>query len=102
MIVSQIVRDARKKAQLDRLGRKGDTDYPQFYANQPQQLVKAQANEQIRVDKLAVSKTAEALQVAEITGEGLLAAQEKATVAQLVLRKHMEAQQPSNQITLSS
>lgn len=102
MIVSQIVRAARKKAQLDRLSRKGDADYPQFYANQPQQLVKAQANEQIRLDKLTVRKTTEALQIAEITGEGLAAAQEKATVAQLVLRRHMEVQQPNSQINLSS
>lgn len=102
MMVSQTVRDARKKAQLNRLDRKGDKDYPQFYANQPQQLVKAQANEQIRLDKLAVRETAEALQIAEITGEGLLAAQEKATVAQLVLRKHLDVQQPNSQISLHS
>ena len=102
MMVSQAVRNARKAAQLKRLEKKGDEDYPQFYANQPQQLVKAQANEQIRLDKLAVKETVEALQIAEITGEGLLAAQEKATVAQLVLKKHMEAEKLNTQITLSS
>lgn len=102
MITSQAVRDARKKAQLDRLSRKGDEDYPRFYANQPKQLVKAKANEQIRLDKLSVKETAEALQISEITGEGLLSAQEKATVAQLVLRKHLDAQQPNAQINLSS
>ncbi len=102
MIVSQKVRDARKKAQLNRLDRKGDEDYPQFYANQPQQLVKAQAHEQIRLDKLAVKETAEALQIAEITGEGLLSAQEKATVARLVLNKHLDVQHPNSQISLHS
>jgi len=101
MITSQAVRDARKKAQLDRLARKGDADYPQFYAKQPQQLVKAQENEQIRLDKVAVRDTAEALQISEITGEGILSAQEKATVAQLVLKKHLDAQQPNVQISLT-
>ena len=102
MMTSQMVRDARKRAQLNRLDRKVNKDYPQFYANQPQQLVKAQANEQIRLDKLAVRETAEALQIAEITGEGLLLAQEKATVAQLVLRKHLDVQQPNSRISLNS
>ena len=102
MIVSQKIRDARKKAQLERLSRKGDADYPQFYANQPQQLVKAQANEQIRLDRVTVKETAEALQIAEITGVGLLAAQEKATIAKLVLSKRLYAQQPNAQITLLS
>jgi len=101
MITTQAVRDARKKAQLARLAKKGDADYPQFYAKQPQQLVKAQENEQIRLDRLAVKDTAEALQIAEITGEGLLAAQEKVTVAQLVLRKRLDAQEPNAQITLT-
>lgn len=102
MLVSQAVRDARKKAQLKRLAKKGDDDYPEFYANQPQQRAKARANAQITLDKLKVVETAEALQIAEITGEGLLAAQEKATVARLVLQKHVEAQRPSTYITLSS
>jgi len=100
MIVSQAVRDVRKKAQLARLEKKGKKDYPEFYAKQPQQLVKAQANEQIRLDRLSVRETAEALQIAEITGEGLLEAQEKAAVARLVLQRHIEAQRPNSQITL--
>ena len=99
---SEAVRAARKKAQLARLAKKGDKNYPEFYANQPLQLVKARANEQIRLDRLEVARTYEVLQIAEITGDGLLEAQEKAAIARLVLEKHIEAQRPNARIMLSS
>ena len=101
MIATEAVRKARKKAQMDRLKAKTKDDYPAYYANMPQQLVKAKANEQIRNDKAEVRATQEALQIAEITGKNLLAAQEKATVAILVLEKHEAAERPNPSIILT-
>lgn len=100
MILSQAVRDVRKTAQLARLAKKGDPDYPQYFANLPPQLAKAKANEQIRLDRLEVKKTSEVLQIAQIDGEGLLRAQEKAAVALLVLERHIDEQQPTARISL--
>jgi hypothetical protein len=106
MIGSEKVRAARKKQQLARLKAKGKKDaaetYPAYYAAMPAQKVKAAAAEQIRLDRQDVKDTAEALQIAEITGDGLLAAQEKHEVAKRVLAIHVAAEQPNAQMTLTA
>lgn len=105
MIGSEKVRAARKKQQLNRVKRKDKAkgnEYAEFYAALPAQLVKAKANEQIRLDRQDVKDTLETLLIAEIDGEGLLSAQEKHTVAKLVLEKHEAAQRPNPQIVLTA
>ena len=70
MIASEAVRATRKKQQLERIAAKSNPDtaesYPTYYANMPQQKVKAAAQRQIRLDRVEVTATAEALQIAEI------------------------------------
>lgn len=105
MIVSEKVRAVRKTAQKDRLKEKAKAKkngYAEYYANMPQQLVKAKAQQQIHADRQEVKDTLEAVQISEITGEGLLNAQEKYTVAKLVLEKHEAAERPNPQIVLTA
>lgn len=104
MMASPAVRAARKKAHLARLKAKRENpeDYPAYFANQPQQIMRAQAEAEIRVARQEVVNTAEAVQIAEITGEGLVEAQEKATIARLVLQKRIEAMRPKPQLTLTA
>lgn len=87
MGMTKRVQAARKEAQEKRLARKGKKDYPEFYANQPLQKVKAAANEEIRRAKQSAKDAAEDLEVAEITGEGLEAAQEAAMAAYMLVAK---------------
>lgn len=68
MKLSKAVRAARKKAQLARLERKGDTDYPSFYANQPFQQAKAKRNAEIVQARNDLKAAEEALAVARIAG----------------------------------
>ncbi len=96
------VRAVRKKAQLARLKRKEDADYPAYYAKMPQQKVKAAAAAEIRESRQALTAAIEALAIAEITGKGLLQAQEQATVARLVLEKLEAAQRPDARISLTA
>lgn len=105
MIGTDKVRAARKAAQKERLEVKEkakDNEYAEFYAALPIQLVKAKANEQISLDRQDVKDTFETMQIAEITGQGLLSAQEKYTIAKLVLEKHEAAQRPNAQIVLTA
>ncbi len=104
MIGSSKVRAARKKQQLERLKRKKSkgNEYAEYYANMPMQLVKAKANEQIRTDHQEVKDTLEALLIAQIDGEGLLMAEEKHTVAKLVLEKHVAAERPTARMVLTA
>jgi hypothetical protein len=91
MIASEAVRAARKKAHLARIKEKKGKDYPAFYAAQPLQLVKAKTNAEIAAARQAAKDAAETLALAEITGENLAMAQERAAVAALVVEK-MRAQ----------
>ena len=102
MLGSAKVRAARKAAQKARLKKKGSKDYPEFYAKQPQQLVKAAAQAKIQIKKQELNEAIETLQVAEITGEGLLVAQEAAQIARLVVNKLEDAERPSTQIQLTA
>ncbi len=84
---SPAVRAARKDMQLKRLeekakGKKGD--YPSFYANMPFQKVRAAKNETFRANKQAVKDAQDALDVAEVTGDGLEEATQALAVAELV------------------
>lgn len=94
--MSERVQAARKAAQKKRLAMKGKKDYPEFYANQPLQKVKAAQNEEIRAAKAAYVDAVEDLQVAQITGEGLETAQEMVAVTGLVAQ-NLEAAKNSRQ-----
>jgi hypothetical protein len=87
MGMTKRVQAARKEAQEKRLNAKGKKGYPEFYANQPLQKVKAAANEEIRKAKQSAKDAAEDLEVAEITGEKLEAAQEAAMAAYMLVAK---------------
>ena len=100
MIGSEKVRAARKKAHLERLQAKSEDNYAEFYANQPQQRIRAEANEQIRLAKLDLKAALEAVQIAEIEGKGLLACQEAHQIASLVLQKLEESNRPNARMVL--
>ena len=105
MIVSQRVRDARKKQQLERLEAKKSNkknSYAKYYTNMPAQIVKAKEQEQIRNAREDLKLAVEDLQIAEIDGENLLTIQEKAAVAALVLQKLEDAQKPNAQVILTA
>lgn len=89
MQASTKVRAARKKMQIDRLAAKGDktADYLTYYANQPLEKVRAAQNEEKKAARGALRDATENLAVAEITGEGLKAAQESVAIASLVVHK---------------
>lgn len=91
MGISAKLQAARKQAQKARLKKKGDDDYPEFYAKQPLQQVKAAENEEIRKARQDVGNAAEDLKLAEVTGEGLKDAQEALPVARMVLYNLLEA-----------
>ena len=87
MAITEKLQAARKQAHKARLKKKGDKDYPEFYANQPLQKVKAAGNETIRKARQSVKEAAEDLELAEITGEGLKEAQEGLIVARILVEK---------------
>jgi len=87
MAAPKTVAEARKQMQTARLKKKGSKDYPEFYANQPVQLVKAQANAQLAGAKAALKAANETLAIAEITGEGLEEASKAQAIAALVVQK---------------
>jgi len=87
MAAPKTVAEARKQMQTARLKKKGDKDYPKFYANQPVQLVKAQANAQFKGAQATLRAANETLAIAEITGEGLEEAQKAQAIAALVVQK---------------
>ncbi len=84
---SPAVQAAKKEMQLARLEAKGKKNYPKFYANQPLQLVRAAKNAEWRSAKRTLQAAKEALEVAEITGEGLSEAQEAFAIAALVAER---------------
>ncbi len=103
MIGSKKIRAARKKAHLARLAaKKKGKGYAEFFANQPQQLAKAQVNEKIHAARDELKDAAETLAMAEITGDGLLAAQESAHVARLYLDKLVASKAPGASMALSA
>lgn len=81
---SPAVQAARKEMQLARLEKKGDEDYPTYYANQPEQVERARSNREWQEARDNAKAANEALEVATITGKGLEAAKEAAAVANLV------------------
>ncbi|MEE8598167.1 MAG: hypothetical protein V3S69_01360 [Dehalococcoidales bacterium] len=87
MQASKEVRAARKTMQLRRLEKKGDDDYNEYYRNQPLQKVKAARNAEIAAARGALIDAREALAVAQVTGEGLKASQERHAIASLVVQK---------------
>ena len=93
---SPAVQAARKKMQLARLERKGDEDYPTYYANQPFQVERARENKEYQAAQQASKNAAEALAVAKITGEGLEAAKETAAIAALVAERTKPASRGAN------
>lgn len=95
MAISAKLQAARKQAQKARLKKKGDDDYPEFYANQPLQQVRAAENEEIRKAREEVTNAEEDLALAQVTGEGLKDAQEALPVARMVLYNLLEAKRRS-------
>jgi ERCC4-related helicase len=89
MQASAKVRAARKEMQIARLKAKTEDpeNYSEYYANQPLQKVRAAKAEEIKAARRALRDAQEDLAVAEITGEGLRAAQESHAVAALVVHK---------------
>jgi len=87
MAAPKTVAEARKAMQKARLKKKGDKDYPAFYAGLPVQKVKAEANEKHAAARKASRDANEVLAIAEITGEGLEDAKHNAAVAALVAEK---------------
>lgn len=95
MAISAKLQAARKQAQKARLKKKGDPDYPEFYANQPLQKVKAEENEAIRKAKSDQRNAIEDLKLAEVTGKGLKKAREQIQVTRLIVQQ-MVAQKAAN------
>ena len=103
MIGSAKVRAARKAAQKARLAaKKKGKGYAEFFANQPQQLVKAQVNATIHAAEADLKDAVENLALAEISGEGLLNAQELAHIARLYLDKLLASKRPNTAMTLTN
>lgn len=98
------VRVARKNAQKRRLAAKKrdkSNDYAKFYSNQPQEKLKAELNSQIKAGQADIVAAHEAIQIAEIEGTGLLAAQEAYQVAVLTVRKLETAKFQNVKMTLT-
>lgn len=89
MTAPKTVQEAKKESQLARLKAKKDAPkkYPEFYASQPLQLVRAEENAQFRAKRETLRSANEALAIAEITGEGLEQAQNDQAVAALVVER---------------
>ncbi len=105
MVGSEKVRAARKKGQLARLEAKEKAtgnEYAVWFAKLPKQVAKAAVNEQIHLAKQGLNDAAEALQIAEETGENLLAAQENAQVAALFVNKLEAAKQMPTTMRLTA
>lgn len=99
------VRAARKTQQKARIAakKKGKgNDYAEFFANQPQQKLKAEINDKVRTAREEFTNAMDDLSVAEITGEGLLAAQETAHVSGLFLNKLLDSKKPGGAMVLTA
>lgn len=83
MNLSDASRATRKQQQTARLAAKeSDPDgYPAFYAAQPVQVAKAEANEEIRQAKVAVREAARDLELAKASGVGIQAAEARLVTA---------------------
>lgn len=90
MGVSVKLQAARKQAQKARLKQKGKPGYPEFYANQPLQKVKAEENEAIRKAKSDHRNAIEDLKLAEVTGKGLQKSREQLQVTRLIVQQLVE------------
>lgn len=73
MRISSEARAARKDAQLARIAAKEDKDidYPEFYADQPLQLARADMNARITAARQAQRQAVKDLEVAQATGVNL-------------------------------
>lgn len=68
MKITAEARAVRKKAQLERLERKGEEDYPEFYAKQPQQVARAELNDKIRQARVLQRQASRDLDLAIASG----------------------------------
>jgi len=103
MQASEKVRAARKEMQLKRLKVKEENPdgYAEFYSNQPFQKVRAAKEKEVKDARTALRAAEEDLQVAQVTGDGLAAAQEQHAIATLVVAK-LEQSDSSGGSTLTS
>jgi hypothetical protein len=102
--MSARVQKARKAAHKKRLAEKKANlkGYPEFYANQPLQKVRAAKNEEIRSANANYVVAVEDLQVAQITGEGLEAAQEAVAVSGLIVQNLEQAKRERPGVRLTN
>lgn len=91
MSLPKKVQEARKKQQRERLKQKGKAGYGEYFANMPQQKLAAQENDKIVKAKADAVEAGEAMMLAEVTGEGLAAAEHDLAVANLVHAKLVQA-----------
>lgn len=84
---SPAVQAARKEMQLKRLEAKKGKNYPAYYASQPAQVEKAKANKAYAESRSNLRDANEALEIATITGVGLVAATEAQAIAALVAER---------------
>lgn len=68
MRMSTEARDARKKAQLARIDKKGDADYPTLYASQPGEITKHARQSAARMALRAVQTAADEQMTSDATG----------------------------------
>lgn len=104
MIGSEKVRAARKKGQLERIKLKKKAkgnEYAEYFAALPKQVAKAKITALITDAKNELTDAIEALQIAEETGEGLLAAEESVQVAVLTIAKGEESLRYKGAMTLT-
>lgn len=80
----------------------GETLNEGFYAKQPLQRVKQERAEKMLGARTAYATALEDLEVAEITGEGLEAAQEAATIAGMVVTNMQMAISAPGMVSLSN
>ena len=105
MIQSDKVRAARKASQRDRIKAKEELEgqaRAEWFAALPKQQAKAKVNEQIRAARQGLRDAIDALQIAEETGENLLAAQENAQVAQMFVGKLVASKVVGSTVSLTS
>ena len=87
MRISSEARAARKEAQLARIEAKADSDidYPEFYADQPLQLARAEMNDRIAAARQAQRQAVKDLEIAQATGVNLEVAEAAVRSAALSL-----------------
>ena len=105
MLGSEKVRKARKKGQLARLKFKKKAkgnEYAEYFAKLPKQVAKAKVTQRITDAKNELNDAIEALQIAQETGDGLLAAEEAVQIELLTIEQLRESLRYKAAMTLTA